>query len=369
MDQFVKNQARSAIFEIKPYVPGKPIDEVKRELGLDDIIKLASNENPLGPSPLAKKAVASVIDQMHYYPDSNCFYLKQKLSAIYNQPVDRILVGNGSDELLKLLAETFLNPGDEIVLPEPTFSEYEFTAKIMGGVCAAVPLANFTHDLPAMLKAITNRTKIVYICNPNNPTGTIVDKKQIDDFMAKVPAHVLVVFDEAYIEYIESPDYISGLKYLQDGRNVIVFRTFSKIYGLASLRIGYAFTTAEIARAIRRVTEPFNVNALAQAAAVAALDDIDHVRKSQLLNNVGKKYLYEQFELMGLPYVPTEANFIFVDTRRDCRQVFQALLKKGVIVRSGDVFGFPNFIRVTIGTTDENTRFIRSFQEVLEQLN
>jgi len=368
MSQFVENRARSAIFNLKPYVPGKPIEEVKRELGLEDIIKLASNENPMGPSPLAQKAAASILGQLHYYPDSSCFELKKKLAQRFNLLPTSILIGNGSDEILRLVAETFLNPGEQVVLPQPSFSAYEFIAKVMDGSSVAVPLAEFTHDLPAMLQAVNEQTKIIVICNPNNPTGTIVTQSQVDEFMAQVPDDVLVVFDEAYYEYADSSEYVSGLRYLEAGKNVIVCRTFSKIYGLAALRIGYAFTTPEIASAIERVTDPFNVNSVAQVAAIAALDDIDHLQASQELNKKGKQFLYEQMDIMGLTYVPTQANFILIDTGQDCRKVFQGLLQQGVIVRPGDIFGYPTHIRVTIGTPAENTRFINSLRTVLESL-
>ncbi|HQA07885.1 MAG TPA: histidinol-phosphate transaminase [Syntrophomonadaceae bacterium] len=366
MSTFVENRARSAIFNLKPYVPGKPIEEVKRELGVEDIIKMASNENPLGPSPLAQKAAASILGQLHVYPDSNCYELKKKLSQCFNLPSTSILIGNGSDEILKLVAETFLNPGEQVVLPQPTFSAYEFTAKIMDGTCAAVPLADFTHDLPAMLQAVNEQTKLIYICNPNNPTGTIVTRSQVDEFMEQIPDDILVVFDEAYYEYVDSPEYVSGLRYLQSGKNVIVCRTFSKIYGLAALRIGYAFTTPEIASAIERVTDPFNVNSVAQVAALAALDDIEHLQNSQELNQKGKQFLYEQLDALGITYIPTQANFILIDTGQDCRRVFQGLLQQGVIVRPGDIFGYPTFIRVTIGAPAENARFINSLRSVLE---
>jgi histidinol-phosphate aminotransferase len=312
---------------------------------------------------------SSVISQMHIYPDSNCFELKRRLSELFDQPTDTILVGNGSDELLKLIAETFLNPGDEVVMPQPSFSEYQFTATVMDGVCVQVPLHGFALDLSAMLKAINQRTKVVYLCNPNNPTGTIVTKEQVDRFMEEVPDHVLVVFDEAYQEYVDNADFVSGLDYLTTGKNVIVCRTFSKIYGLAALRIGYAFTTQAIAGAIERVTEPFNVNSVAQVAALAALDDLEHLQASQFLNRQGKQYLYEQLETMGLSYVPTQANFIFLDTGKDCRLVFDKLLQKGVIVRTGDIFGYPNHLRVTIGTAEENNRFIEALQTVLGNLS
>ena len=367
MRDFVKDRARPEIFPLKPYVPGKPIEEVKRELGLDDIIKLASNENPLGPSPAAFKAVGEFLSQLHIYPDGNCYELKKRLASFYGVEEKAILVGNGSDELLKLMAETFLNRGDEIIYAQPSFSEYEFVARIMGAECIEVPLVDFTHDLEAIYNAVTARTKLIIICNPNNPTGTIVSAEAIDEFMQKISDDILVVFDEAYAEYVESKDYVSGLKYVKEGRNVIVLRTFSKIYGLASLRVGYGLTTPGIAAAIERVTEPFNVNMPAQIAGLAAIDDTEHVSRSQATNSSGKKYLYDEFEKMGISYVPTDANFIFLDAGKDCQEVFKALLKLGVIVRTGDIFGYPSFIRVTIGTASENDRFIQGLKQVLDK--
>jgi len=365
MSEFIKNKARPQIFNLKPYVPGKPIEEVQRELGIDDIIKLASNENPLGPSPLGQKAFSEVVDKLHIYPDANCFRLKQKLSRMLDCNPQDLLVGNGSDELLKLLAETFLNPGDEIIFAQPSFAEYEFTATIMGATSVKVPLIDFKHDLNAMLAAITPRTKMLYICNPNNPTGTIVTAEEIDSFMSRVPQDVLIIFDEAYYEYVESPSYASGIKYVKEGRNAVVLRTFSKIYGLAALRVGYGVTTPDIAAAVERVTEPFNVNTPAQVAAAAALDDKEHLEQSRKVNQAGKKYLYEEFEKLQLKYLKTDANFIFVDTGKDSQEVFQELLKKGVIIRSGDIFGYPTYIRVTVGSEKENVRFIEGLKKIL----
>lgn len=367
MQDFIKNKARREIFKIKPYTPGKPIDEVKRELGLEDIIKLASNENPLGPSPRAVEAISNSLSAIHLYPDANCFNLKERLASKYEIPATGILIGNGSDELLKLMAETFLESGDQIIYAKPTFSEYEFSALIMGADCIEVPLIDFTHDLQAMLDAITPKTKIIIICNPNNPTGTMVNSLQIKDFMDQVPDGVLVVFDEAYYEYVEGSEFTSGLTYVHEGRNVMVFRTFSKIYGLAALRVGYVLTSTAIAQAVERVREPFNVNTLAQVGALAALDDQEHVQSSQLLNSQGKQYLYSEFKRMGINYIPTEANFIFLDTGRNCQDVFKELLQMGVIVRTCDTHGYPTFIRVTVGTAEQNQRFIKSMQRVLEQ--
>ena len=368
MDEFIQKRARPEIFTLKPYVPGKPIDEVKREVGLDDIIKLASNENPLGPSPLAIEAVKKQLDQLHIYPDANCFYLKNKLTDQLDVDVEQILIGNGSDELLKLFAETFLNPGDEIIYARPTFSEYEFVAKVMGAQCVEVPLKDFKHDLDAMLDAVTPQTKMIFICNPNNPTGTIVDASELDSFVQKVPDDILLMFDEAYYEYVQNNDYISGLSYVQAGKKAVVFRTFSKIYGLAGLRVGYAITDPSIAAAVEKVTEPFNVNALGQTAALAACDDQEHLHRSLALNEAGKQYLYKEFEALGLQYVPTDTNFIFFDTGVDCKKLFQHLLQMGVIVRTGDIFGYPTYLRVTIGSQEENERFIDSLKKALEQI-
>lgn len=366
MDTFIKQKARPEIFNLKPYVPGKPIEEVKRELGIDDIIKLASNENPLGPSPKAVEAIKDTLSNLQIYPDSNNYNLKRKLVSLTKHDERGIVVGNGSDELLKLIAEAFLNPGDEVIFADPSFSEYEFTATIMGAKSIKVPVTNFKHDLEAMLDAITDKTKIIYICNPNNPTGTVVTEADLDKFMDLVPNDVLIVFDEAYFEYVDNPDYISGLKYVNAGRNAIVLRTFSKIYGLAGLRIGYGLTTVEIAGAIERVTEPFNVNLLAQVAATVALDDTEHLENSRKMNQAGKEYLYQEFAAMGLKYVETEANFIFVDVGQDCKEVFNKLLRLGVIIRTGDIFGYPTFIRVTIGSLEENQRFINGLKKAME---
>lgn len=366
MSDFVKQKARKEIFTLSPYVPGKPIEEVKRELGIDDIIKLASNENPLGPSPKAVKAVQESLADMHYYPDSNCFYLINKISEYLSYDREGFIVGNGSDEILKLIAETFINPGDEVVFADPSFVEYEFTAKIMGAECVKIPLKDFAHDLEAISQAINEKTKIVFICNPNNPTGTIVYKEELEEFMAKIPKDVLVVFDEAYYEYVEDSNFISGMDYLNQGRNVLVLRTFSKIYGLAALRVGYAITIPEIAKAISRVIEPFNVNSLAQVGALAALDDNAHLKNSQDTNSAGKKYLYNEFSKMGLNYVPSEANFIFLDTGKPSQEVFKKLLSMGIIIRTGDIFGFPSYIRVTISNEKENTRFIEGLKKAIE---
>lgn len=358
---------REEILAINPYVPGKPIEEVQRELGIEDVIKLASNENPLGPSPRALKAVADTMAKVYMYPDGSCFKLKNKLCERLGVEPTNILVGNGSDESIKLMAEAYINPGEEVIVPNPSFSEYEFAAKIMGGNCIYSPLdSEFRLDLNDMLQRITPKTKIIFVCNPNNPTGTIVGRKEIEAFLQKVPGDILVVFDEAYVEYVTDTGFMDTVGLIKQGiPNIIVLRTFSKIYGLAGLRVGYALAHKNVIASMERVCEPFNVNILAQAAGVAAVDDDDHVRASGDNNEAGKKFLYQQFERLGLKYFPTEANFIWLDTKKDSKELFSQLLTKGVIVRTGDIFGFPTFIRVTIGLPEENERFIRTLEQLL----
>lgn len=353
---------------IKPYVPGKPIDEVKRELGVEDVIKLASNENPLGPSSAAKNAMIEAVNDMHIYPDGNSFYLKDAIAKKYHIEMDNVIIGNGSDELIKLIAETYVNPDDEVIIGSPSFSEYIFATHLMGGKIVSIPLtADYRFDLPAMIDAITEKTKVMIICNPNNPTGTMVNKQEVNAFIAQVPEHVLVVFDSAYCEYAEDDgQYESGSTYAIKYPNVIELRTFSKIYALAGLRVGYGIAAAETIAMIGRTREPFNVNSMAQAAAVAALQDIAHVEQSRKINHEGKNYLYDQFQQMDLKYIPTHANFIMVDVQRDSKEVFQALMEKGIIVRTGDIFGMPTYLRVTIGTPEENARFIQGLKEVLK---
>jgi histidinol-phosphate aminotransferase len=362
----IDDLARKTVFSISPYVPGKPIEEVQREYGIDDVIKLASNENPLGPSPLAVEAMRNSISNVNVYPDGNCFYLKRDLAASLGCQADQLMVGNGSDEVLKLIAETFLDPGDEIIFAQPTFSEYEFVCRVMDAVPVAVPVdSNFAHDLPAMSGRISGRTKIVFICNPNNPTGDIVTGDALKDFLDKIPEHVIVVVDEAYREYTTDPAYPDSLAYVREGRRLISLRTFAKIYGLAGLRIGYGISSPEIISLINRVKEPFNVNCLAQVAARAALQDVEHLRRSRELVASGKSFLYGHFDRLGLKYVPTQANFIFVDIGVDSRSAFRSLITEGVIVRTGDIFGYPNYIRVTIGTPEQNLRFVQALQKVL----
>lgn len=357
---------REEILDIKPYVPGKPIEEVKRELGIDDVIKLASNENPLGPSKKAVEAMKEAASGVHIYPHGDCYVLKEALSDRLGVNEEELMFGNGSDDILKFIGEAFVNAGEEVIVAEPSFSEYEFATNVMGGDVVKVPLKDYTHNLSAMLETITAQTKLIFICNPNNPTGTIVTKQEVDSFMAEVPDDVVVVFDEAYKEYVTSDDYPETIDYLADYDNVIILRTFSKIYGLAGLRIGYAVANEELIGYLNRVRPPFEVNSMAQTAAYAALQDQDHLNQSKEVNTEGKKYLYQEFERLGLDYVPTETNFILVDVEKDASEVFADMQKQGVIIRNAQAFGYETMIRVTIGTNKQNQRLINTLEKVLD---
>lgn len=365
-----KPEMRKCLEEIKPYVPGKPVEEVKREMGLENVIKMASNENPLGPSPLAVDAMRNHANKMHIYPDGNCYYLKESLASKLNVKTEQLIFGNGSDEILSFMTKAYINPGDEAVMVDPSFSEYIFAMRLMGGVPRQVPLVgdDFQYDLEAVLGAVNEKTRLVFICSPNNPTGTIVKKEALDWLVENLPDRIILVLDLAYIEYAQDSDHPDGLDYIGKGYPVIALRTFSKIYGLSGLRIGYGIAPPAIINDLNRVREPFNVNAMAQAAALAALDDEEHLRKSRKMVGEAREQLFTGFAELGLKAVPDQANFCFVDVKKDSKAVFDALLKKGVIVRTGDIFGFPTFIRVTYGTRGENTRFLKSLKEVLAEI-
>ncbi len=353
------------IARLRPYVPGKPIEEVKRELGLSDVIQLASNENPLGPSPRALEALLRVAAGVAHYPEGSAPTLRQAVAAAQDMPENTLIFGNGSDEVLHLLSLSFLSPGDEIVQGDPSFSMYEIYAAQCNAVPIKVPLKNFTHDLDAMADAITAKTRLVFIANPSNPTGTLVRQAEIEQFLDRVPEHVIVVFDEAYGEYVDAADKPDLRPFVRAGRSVMITHTFSKAYGLAGLRVGYGITRPEIAEVLNRVRSPFNVNLPAQAAATAALADTDHVAKTVALNTAGLRYFYSEFERMSLPYVPGEGNFVLVDVGRDSREVFEKLQQKGVIVRATYGMGLPHFIRVSTGTQAQNERFVAALKDVL----
>ncbi|MDE0634543.1 MAG: histidinol-phosphate transaminase [Candidatus Poribacteria bacterium] len=349
---------KPGIETIKAYQGGKPIEEVKRELGISDIIKLASNENPLGPSPLAMQAIQESAKQVNFYPDGNAYYLKADLAKHLGVTEEQLILTNGSNEVLQLVGETYLGPGDEVIYAEGAFVVYKLVTTVCGATPVVVPMQNDTHHLPSMAAAITNKTKAIFIANPNNPTGTMVTAAETTHFMAQVPEDVLVIFDEAYYEYVSHPDYPQTLPYVMEERNFIITRTFSKIYGLAGLRIGYGIAPPSIIATMNAVRQPFNCNAVAQAAARAALKDTDYVKKSQKLNAAGKTFLYAAFDKLGLRYIKTEGNFIMVFVNQPGADLADAMMKQGVIVREMTDYGYSDAIRVTIGKQAENERFL-----------
>jgi histidinol-phosphate aminotransferase len=350
------------IASLSPYVPGKPIEELQRELGLARVIKLASNENPLGSSSKALAALSGGTSTLHRYPDGGAFRLREALADCWKVTADQVILGNGSDEILGLLARTFLAPGDEAIMADQTFVIYKMEVTAAHGKPVIVPLKQWRHDLQAMAGAITDRTRLLFVCNPNNPTGTMVSAAEVELLLSRVPAHVVVVFDEAYFEYVRSEQFPDSMSYVRQGRNVIVLRTFSKIYGLAGLRIGYGVATAEMTNFLNRIRPPFNANSLAQRAALAALGDDEHVAQSRMANEAGMGQMVKGLTELGLVPVPSEANFVYVDIGRDGRAVFEALLREGVIVRHIE----GRMIRVTIGLEEENREFLAALKRVIQ---
>lgn len=356
---------RKVVSEIKPYVPGKPIEDVKREYKLKKVYKMASNENPLGPSPLAVSAVKEALSGLNLYPDGACFYLKKALSSNYKINIENIVIGNGSDELIVLALRAFINKGDEVIIANPTFLVYKLAAVLTEAKVISVDLKKFQYDLTAMKAKISARTKMIFIANPDNPTGSYVNNKQVTEFLKGLPKHVIVFFDEAYYEYAQTvKDYPDTLKLIGQG-NIIVSRTFSKIYGLAGLRVGWAAANKEIIGYLNQVREPFNVNSLGQVGAIAALDDKTHIRKSRKLVDNGRKFFAEQFKTMNLFFVPSAANFILVKVGSNSEEVYKKLLSKGIIIREMSGWGLKDFIRITIGNSKENKLFITELKKIL----
>lgn len=348
------------VLGIQPYVPGKPVEELERELGISNSIKLASNENPVGPSPAAMKAIGEGFAEINRYPDGNGFSLKVALSKELGVSEEEIILGNGSNELLDLVAKTFMKDGDEAVMATPSFVVYFTAVQSVGGRSVQVPLKNYAHDLSAMADAITPATKMIFIANPNNPTGTINKKAELEMLMKRAPDDLLVVMDEAYYEYVADPDYAESMKYLRSGKNILILRTFSKIYGLAGLRIGYGIAKKEIITDMNRLRAPFNTSTIAHKAAIAALTDKAHVSRSRQVNEAGKEYLYKELSALGISFVPTEANFVYIPVGESAA-LYEKLLKLGVIIRPMG----PKAVRVTIGLPEENRRFIGAFRTAM----
>ena len=356
---------RKCLENIRPYSPGKPIDEVKRELGLTEVYKLASNENPLGPPESAVEAMKLAAGKVSLYPDADAYELRTALAKYHNVQPNQIVFGDGSNELLKLLSLVFLEPGDEIIMPKPSFGEYVRCAQLCGAEAKAIPLTeDYVVDLPAMVGAISSKTKIVYICNPNNPTGTVVDKRLLKQMMHRMN-DVIVVLDEAYFEFVSDENSPDGVEFFKEFPNVVALRTFSKAYGLAGLRVGYGICNEYIAAAINKVREPFNVNSLAQVAAIAALNDAEYLKKSVEYNAIEREFLYTELKKRGFQVVPSQTNFMLFDVVRDCVDVFKGLLQKGIITRSADIFGYPTKIRLSVGLRSENEAFLKALDEYM----
>jgi histidinol-phosphate aminotransferase len=349
---------------LAPYEGGKPLEELSREFGVVDAVKLASNENPLGPSPKAVEAARAQLGSVHLYPDGAAYRLREKIASVHGVSMAEVIQGNGSNELLDLFVRTFATPEHHIVFAEPSFVVYKIAALAGGIPFTAVPLRNLTHDLGAMARAITERTRLVFVANPNNPTGTHVGRAEVEAFLRDVPKEVIVVMDEAYIEYADAPDFPDSMKLRGLRERLFVVRTFSKIYGLAGMRVGYAVGPAQLVDYVNRVRAPFNVTALAQAAAIAALDDQEHVERSRALNRSERAWLSQQLSELGHRVAPSQANFVLVDIGRPARPVYDRLLRKGVIVRP--FANLPTSLRVTVGTHTENQRFLAALREVLE---
>ena len=352
------------ILGLRPYEPGKPVEELERELGIAGSVKLASNENPVGPSPKALAAVRGVLEGVNRYPDGACFELRTRMAEKLAVDREQLIFGCGADEILGLLAKSFLSRGDEVVHAWPSFAMYPIVVAGMGAESVAVPLdSNLVHDLPAMAEAIGERTKIVFVCNPNNPTGTSVGTEALDDFVKQLPDDVVLAVDEAYAEYARRPDFPDVLEWLRQRPGTVVLRTFSKIYGLAGMRIGYAIADPELAGYLERARHPFNVNGLAEVAALAALDDREHVERCLELNAQGIEYLSRELPKLDIEIWPSDANFILARAGADC---YQRLLREGIIVRPLQGFGLPDYVRITVGLPEQNERLVKVLERLRE---
>jgi histidinol-phosphate aminotransferase len=353
--------ANAQLRDLAVYEAGKPIEETARELGVDPsgIIKLASNENPLGPSPKALQAMRVALENAHLYPDGSGFYLRKAIAAKLAVAPENVILGNGSNEVIEFLGHAFLNPGDEVITCQYAFIVYKLLAIAFNTRTIETPSPDYQQNLDATLDAVTSRTRIIFIPNPNNPTGTLISQRAIDSFMLQVPDSVIVVFDEAYFEFLDDPP--DTLRFIRDGRNVVVLRTFSKIHGLAGLRIGYAVALPEMIEVLHKTRQPFNVNSIAQAAAIAALDDEAHLRETKRVIEEGRRYLQEQFAEMQISFVPAAANFVMVNVGDACA-VFQKLLQRKIIVRPLKGYGLPEWIRISVGTMDENKQLIAALR-------
>ncbi len=359
------------IAEIVPYPPGKPLDELEREYGVTNSIKLASNENPWGPSPKAVAAIEETLSGLHRYPDGSSFYLTEALARWLGAGMDEIVLGNGSNEVIEFLIKAFVRTGDEVITSHPSFLMYQKFVQVRGGKNTVLPLKDMEHDLDAIVEAVNDRTRLIFLDNPNNPTGTFFSGKRFEDFLHSLPESVILVLDEAYVDFVEPEERIDVLSYIRKSESipaVVGLRTFSKAFGLAGLRLGFGLMHREIASMLHRVRQPFNINLPAQVGGLAALSDVAHYNKTLNGTRAGRKWLSEQVEQLGCRAYPSYTNFFLIDVRGDATELYEAMLHKGVIVRSMKAYGYPDFIRITVGTEAENTRFIGALADCLDAL-
>jgi len=355
------------ISTIKPYVPGKPIEEVQREYGIDNSIKLASNENPLGPSPMAVAAIHQTLGKLHRYPDAGGYDLTRSIAAKYNIDPGNIVLGNGSDDIIALLATVLLNPADEVILPQPSFLFYEISVRSAGAIPIWVPLKSFKTDLAGMIRKISPKTRMIFINIPHNPTGTIISKRNFERFIAEVPPRVVTVLDEAYTEFVSDSDCVNSFDYLNTDQPIVGMRTFSKVFGLAGLRVGYGVMPVVLAGLLHRIRQPFNVNTLAQVAATAALNDDGFIKKTVDLVQRELEFIYAALDKLKIRYIRSQANFLMIEIGEEqtADEVYDKLMRQGVIVRSMTSYGYPQHIRVTIGSHEENIRFLEALERVI----
>ena len=356
--------ARRGVMNLAPYIPGKPTEEVEREYGVHNVVKLASNENPLKTSPMAVEAMRKEAVNSYLYPEGSSPMVREAIAEHTGVKPENVIVGNGGDHVIGLLCHAFITEGEEVIIGTPSFRTYGLNAAIMGAKIVEVPLKDMTFDLDAILAAITPKTKLIFFCNPNNPTGTIVGKKKVAEFMSKVPEHVIVVFDEAYTEYVADPEYPNGVDYVKQDRNVMVVRTFSKIYGLAGNRVGYAIAPAWLIDVVGRVIPAFPVNRMAQVGAVAALHDTEFLSEVRKVNLEGIAYLCKEFDKLDMPYAKPNGNFIFVDMRMPAKEIFVELMKRAFVIRPGNQWGYDTYARITVGTMEQNKALIAALTEL-----
>lgn len=351
-----------------PYPPGKPLEELEREYGITDSIKLASNENALGPSPKATAAIAKALANLHRYPDGSCYYLANRLAEKLGVKPDELVFGNGSNEIIELLVSTFLLPGEEVITSHPTFLVYQKMVQSQGGINRVVELNNLHHDLDAIAAQVTDKTKLIFLDNPNNPTGSIFTRDEFAAFLDKIPESVIVVLDEAYVDFVDADSRIDAREFLHHQTPVVSLRTFSKAYGLAGLRVGFGMMRAEIADYLHRLRQPFNVNTLAQIGALACLDDEEHYRKTLTLTKEGMAWLHAEITKLGCRPLKSQANFFLVDVGVSGKLLYEKMLSRGVIIRPMAAYGFPDYIRITIGLPEENQRLVKSMAEALKEI-